>query len=712
MQTVARVVLSRHRRHARRAARAAARARERACRRVTSDARASRAASPPSRCSRCRAPRSRRVQRPRRLHRATAASTSISTHARARTPAPWVNVLANPYFGTVVSRERRRVHVVRERARVPADAVEQRSGQRCRAARRSTSATRRPARSGRRRRCRRRGRDAVHRRATASATACSSTHEDGIRTELHRVRRDRRAGQVRRAASCATLGPRAQAVGHRLLSSWCSATCAPKTLHARRHRGRREDRRAVRAQRLQHRVRDRVAFLDVQRARRARHRRSHRVPRPQRHAGRAGGDARDAAVGPRRRRRSIPAPRCRSPIELADGQEREVVFMLGVGRDADDARKLVQRFRGARRAHAALEGVWELLEPRRSARSTCETPDPSLNFLPTAGCSIRCSPAGCGGAAASTSRAARSASATSCRTRWRWCTREPELLREHCCAARAPVPRRRRPALVASAGRPRRAHAFLRRLPVAAVRDVPLRRRDRRHRRARRARAVPRGPARRSRTRKRYYDLPQRLARVGDALRALRARDRARPALRRARPAADGQRRLERRHEPRRRRRARAKASGSAFFLYDVLRAVRRARAPRAATRRSPSDATIEARRASQRTSRSTAGTATGIAAPTSTTARRSARRRNARMPDRFASAELGRAVRRRRDRSASRRRMDAVDERLVDRERRADPAVRSAVRHVDAATPATSRATCPACARTAASTRTRRCGR
>jgi cyclic beta-1,2-glucan synthetase len=38
--------------------------------------------------------------------------------------------------------------------------------------------------------------------------------------------------------------------------------------------------------------------------------------------------------------------------------------------------------------------------------------------------------------------------------------------------------------------------------------------------------------------------------RVGEPLRALRARHRARPAVRRARPAADGLRRLERRHEP------------------------------------------------------------------------------------------------------------------------------------------------------------------
>ena len=35
------------------------------------------------------------------------------------------------------------------------------------------------------------------------------------------------------------------------------------------------------------------------------------------------------------------------PFELADGHAREIIFRLGVGRDADDARQLVQRFRGA-----------------------------------------------------------------------------------------------------------------------------------------------------------------------------------------------------------------------------------------------------------------------------------------------------------------------------------------------------------------------------
>ena len=34
------------------------------------------------------------------------------------------------------------------------------------------------------------------------------------------------------------------------------------------------------------------------------------------------------------------------PFDLADGQEREIIFRLGAGRDADDTGKLVRRFRG------------------------------------------------------------------------------------------------------------------------------------------------------------------------------------------------------------------------------------------------------------------------------------------------------------------------------------------------------------------------------
>ena len=68
------------------------------------------------------------------------------------------------------------------------------------------------------------------------------------------------------------------------------------------------------------------------------------------------------------------------PFELADGQEREFIFRLGVGRDADDAGNLVHRFRGSAAARGALEAVWEYWK-RTLGAVHVETPDPSLNVL-------------------------------------------------------------------------------------------------------------------------------------------------------------------------------------------------------------------------------------------------------------------------------------------------------------------------------------------
>ena len=65
---------------------------------------------------------------------------------------------------------------------------------------------------------------------------------------------------------------------------------------------------------------------------------------------------------------------------------------------------------------------------RRTRRSTC---------WPTAGFCTRRWRAACGREAASTSRAGRSASATSCRTRWRSCTPSPRSCASSCCAAPA-----------------------------------------------------------------------------------------------------------------------------------------------------------------------------------------------------------------------------------------------------------------------------------
>ena len=68
------------------------------------------------------------------------------------------------------------------------------------------------------------------------------------------------------------------------------------------------------------------------------------------------------------------------PFELADGQEREIIFRLGAGRDADDARSLLQRFRGPAAARGALESVWQYWNHTLGAVNV-ETPDQSINIL-------------------------------------------------------------------------------------------------------------------------------------------------------------------------------------------------------------------------------------------------------------------------------------------------------------------------------------------
>ncbi len=67
-------------------------------------------------------------------------------------------------------------------------------------------------------------------------------------------------------------------------------------------------------------------------------------------------------------------------FDLKDGEEREIVFRLGVGRNAVDAGSLVQRFRGSTAAHGALDAVrarWT----RTLGTLQMDTPDASLNVL-------------------------------------------------------------------------------------------------------------------------------------------------------------------------------------------------------------------------------------------------------------------------------------------------------------------------------------------
>jgi cyclic beta-1,2-glucan synthetase len=68
------------------------------------------------------------------------------------------------------------------------------------------------------------------------------------------------------------------------------------------------------------------------------------------------------------------------PFELVDGQECEIVFRLGVGRDAADADNTANRFRGSVATRSALESVWEYWNHTLGAVHV-ETPDQSLNVL-------------------------------------------------------------------------------------------------------------------------------------------------------------------------------------------------------------------------------------------------------------------------------------------------------------------------------------------
>jgi cyclic beta-1,2-glucan glucanotransferase len=75
-----------------------------------------------------------------------------------------------------------------------------------------------------------------------------------------------------------------------------------------------------------------------------------------------------------------PCAAIQTSFELGVGQEREILFRLGAGRDTKDARTLVQRFRGSAAARTALESVWQFWKHSLGAVYV-ETPDPALNVM-------------------------------------------------------------------------------------------------------------------------------------------------------------------------------------------------------------------------------------------------------------------------------------------------------------------------------------------
>ena len=75
-----------------------------------------------------------------------------------------------------------------------------------------------------------------------------------------------------------------------------------------------------------------------------------------------------------------PCAAIQSRIELAEGQEREIVFVFGAARDTGEAQHFIQRFAGPARARQALETVWEHWN-RTLGAVHVETPDPALDVL-------------------------------------------------------------------------------------------------------------------------------------------------------------------------------------------------------------------------------------------------------------------------------------------------------------------------------------------
>lgn len=75
-----------------------------------------------------------------------------------------------------------------------------------------------------------------------------------------------------------------------------------------------------------------------------------------------------------------PCAAIQTPLALADGQERTITFTVGAARGIAEAKSLAQRFRSVDSAHRAIERVWAYWSQTLGAVHV-ETPDAAVNFL-------------------------------------------------------------------------------------------------------------------------------------------------------------------------------------------------------------------------------------------------------------------------------------------------------------------------------------------
>jgi cellobiose phosphorylase len=75
-----------------------------------------------------------------------------------------------------------------------------------------------------------------------------------------------------------------------------------------------------------------------------------------------------------------PCAAIQTQIELADGKECEIVFVFGAASNTDEAQHFIQQYAGTAGARQALESVWEYWNHTLGAVNV-ETPDPALDVL-------------------------------------------------------------------------------------------------------------------------------------------------------------------------------------------------------------------------------------------------------------------------------------------------------------------------------------------
>jgi cellobiose phosphorylase len=124
---------------------------------------------------------------------------------------------------------------------------------------------------------------------------------------------------------------------------------------------------------------DRIVFLDVNNATRT------LTGDRKEFIGRNGNLAQPAALKRQRLSGKVgagldPCGAVQVAFNLADGEERETSFRLGVGRSATDVQVLIRRFRRADACHTVLEGVWAYWN-RTLGAVNVDTPDPAVNVL-------------------------------------------------------------------------------------------------------------------------------------------------------------------------------------------------------------------------------------------------------------------------------------------------------------------------------------------